>query len=104
MLNKVKHKTRLTQNLKEKHTSNAHIKQEGRKRKVIESIGALFLPRLGRTFPLSEPLNRRRGGRIETVQVRKEHKGFEKISKRNKRGLKLILASKCYHVVALLSG
>ena len=29
MLNKEKHKTRLTQNLKVKHTSNAKQKQEG---------------------------------------------------------------------------
>ena len=59
MLNKAMHKTRLTQNMKAKHTSNAHTKkkQEERKRKVIESLGALFLPRLGRTFPLSVPLN-----------------------------------------------
>ena len=33
-------------------------KQEERKRKVIESLGALFLPHLGRTFPLIKPLNR----------------------------------------------
>ena len=33
-----------------------------------------------------------------------EHEGFEKISKRSKRGLKLILASRCYHVVSLSSG
>ena len=41
---------------------------------------------------------------IETVQVRKEHEGFEKISKRSKRGLKPILVLRCYHAVALLSG
>ena len=33
MLNKVKHKTRLTQNLKEKHTSNAHTKTRREKEK-----------------------------------------------------------------------
>ena len=32
-------------------------KQEERKRKVIESFGAIFLPHLGRTFPLIKPLN-----------------------------------------------
>ena len=32
MLNKVKHKTRLTQNLKAKHISNAHTKQEEREK------------------------------------------------------------------------
>ena len=79
-------------------------KQEERNKKVIESLGALFLPHPGRTFPLIKPLNRRGGGRIKTVQVRKGHEGFEKISKGSKRGLKLILASKCYYVVALLSG
>ena len=87
---------------KTKHSSYAKQKQEERE-EVIESLGALFLPHLRRTFPLSKPLNLWWGERIETVQVRREHEGFEKISKRNKRGLKLILASKCYHVVALLS-
>ena len=79
-------------------------KQEERKRKVIESLGALFLPLPRRIFPLIKPLNRRWGGRIKTIQVQKEHEGFEKISKGSKKGLKLILASRCYHVVALLSG
>ena len=58
MLNKAKHKTRLTQNMKAKHTSNAKTKtRRGERELVIESLGALFLPHLGRTFPLSEPLN-----------------------------------------------
>ena len=71
---------------------------------MIESLRALFLPHLGRTFPLSKPLNWRLGERIKTIQVRKKHKGSEKISKGSKRGLKPILASRCYHAVALLSG
>ena len=33
MLNKAKHKTRLTQNMKAKHTSNAHIKTRREKEK-----------------------------------------------------------------------
>ena len=53
-------KTRLTQNLKAKHTSNAHTKkQEEREGKVIESLRALFLPHPGRTFPLIKPKNQR---------------------------------------------
>ena len=57
--NKAMHKTRLTQNNKAKHTSNAKTKKRmGEREKVIESLGALFLPHLGRTFPLSKPLNR----------------------------------------------
>ena len=79
-------------------------KQEERNIKVIESLEALFLPYPGRTFSLIKPLNRRWGRRIKTVQLRKEHEGFEKISKGSKRGLKLILASICYHAIALLSG
>ena len=65
MLNKTMHITRLFQNTKAKHTSNAKTKQErererkGEKEKVIESPGAFFLPHLGRTFPLREPLIRR---------------------------------------------
>ena len=53
MLNKAMYKTRLTQNNKAKHTSNAKQKQEGEREKVTESLGALFLPHLGRTSPLS---------------------------------------------------
>ena len=58
MLNKAKHKTRLTQNNKAKRTSNVNKKQEDEREKVIESLGAIFLPHLGRTFPFSEPLIR----------------------------------------------
>ena len=43
---KQNNKTRLTQNKKQKERED-----------VIESRGALFLPHLGRTFPLSKPLN-----------------------------------------------
>ena len=59
MLNNQSIKTRLAQNLKAKHISNAHTKQEERERTVIESLGAIFLPHPGRTFPLIKPLNRR---------------------------------------------
>ena len=63
------HKIRLTQNNKAKHISNAKQRQEEEREKVIESLGAIFLPQLGRTFPLNEPLNRQWGGGIETVHV-----------------------------------
>ena len=56
MLNNQSIKTRLTQNLKAKHISNAHTKTR-REREVTESLGALFLPHLRRTFPSSKPLN-----------------------------------------------
>ena len=46
MLNKAKHKTRLNQKSKAKHTRNAN-KNKKIERKVIESLGALFLPQLG---------------------------------------------------------
>ena len=61
MLNKEMHKTRLSQNKKVEHTSNAKQKQEGEREreKVTESLGALFLPHFGRTFPFSKPLIRR---------------------------------------------
>ena len=52
------HKTRLTQNNKAKRTSNVNKKQEEEREKVIESLGAIFLPHLGRTFPFGEPLIR----------------------------------------------
>ena len=56
MLNKAKHKTRLTQKSKAKRTRNAN-KNKKIKRKVIESLGAIFLPHLWGTFPLIKPLN-----------------------------------------------
>ena len=56
--NKAIHKTRLTQNTKAKHTCNAIKNREG-ERQVTKSLRAFFLPHLGRTFPLCEPLNRR---------------------------------------------
>ena len=58
MLSKAKHKTKLTQNKSETHKlcKNTNMKRE---KKMIESLGALFLPHLGRTFPLREALNQR---------------------------------------------
>ena len=61
MLNKAMHKTRLTQNNKAKHTSNAKKtktkkKKKGEREIVTESLGAFFLPHLGRIFPFSKPL------------------------------------------------
>ena len=41
-LTKAMHKTRLTQNNKATHTSNAKQKYEGEREKVIESLWALF--------------------------------------------------------------
>ena len=53
------HKTRLTQNSKAKHTSNAKTKTRSEEReKVTKSLGAIFLPHLGRTFLFSKPLIR----------------------------------------------
>ena len=99
------HKTRLTQNMKEKHTSNVKTKtRKGEKEKMIESFEVFFLSHLGRTFTFWKPLIRQWEGRIEIVQVRKEHEGFEKIFKRSKGGWKLILVSRRDHAVALLSG
>ena len=57
MLNKLKHKTKLTQNKKAKHKSNAKSKtRRGEREKVTKSLGAFFLPHLGRTFSFSKPL------------------------------------------------
>ena len=56
MLNKAKHKTRLTQNKKAKHTRNAS-KNKGREKKMTKSLRAFFLPHLGRTFSFSKLLN-----------------------------------------------
>ena len=57
MLNKAMHKTRLTQNKKEKHISNANSKtRKGEREKVTQSLGDFFLPHLGGTFPFCKPL------------------------------------------------
>ena len=58
MLNKAKHKNLTnSKQMKAKHKKIHTQKQEERKKKVIESLGALFLPHPGRTFPLIKPLN-----------------------------------------------
>ena len=58
MLNKAKHKIRLTQNKSKTHKlcKNKNTKSE---KKVIESLGAIFLPHHGKTFSLIKLLNRR---------------------------------------------
>ena len=56
MLSKTNHKTRLTQNKSKTHKLYKN-KNTKRKKKVIESLGAIFLSHLGRTFPLIKPLN-----------------------------------------------
>ena len=56
MLSKANHKTRLTQN-KSKIHKLCKNKNTKRKKKVIESLGVIFLSYLGRTFPLIKPLN-----------------------------------------------
>ena len=53
MLNKAKHKTRLTQN-----KNKTHKLCKKKEKKVIESLGALFLLHPRRTFPFIKPLNR----------------------------------------------
>ena len=57
MLNKEKYKTRLTQNKGKTHKL-CKFKNTKREKKVIESLGALFLPHPRRIFPLIKPLNR----------------------------------------------
>ena len=60
MLNKAKYKTKLTQNKKEKYTSNAYSKTRKEKiEKVTKSLRAFFLSHLGRTFSFDEPLIQR---------------------------------------------
>ena len=59
MFNKAKLKTRPTQIMKGKHTSNAKTKKNkkrGEREKVTKSFRAFFLPHLGRTFPFCKPL------------------------------------------------
>ena len=50
MLNNQSIKTRLTQNLKAKHISNAHTKQEERERKVIDHLEPISFHTLEEPF------------------------------------------------------
>ena len=59
------------------HTQKQEGEREREKKKVTKSLGSFFLSHLGRTSPFGKPLIQRRGRKIETVQVRKEHEGFE---------------------------
>ena len=57
MLSKAKDKTRLTQNKKAKNKINVKSKtRKGEREKVTKSLGAFFLPHLGRTFPFCKPM------------------------------------------------
>ena len=53
---KQSNKTRLTQK-KSKTLKLCKTKNQEEREEVIESLGAFFRPHLGRTFPLSKPLN-----------------------------------------------
>ena len=56
MLNKVMHKTRLTQNKKSKHTSNAKSKtRKGEREKVTKSLGPLSFHTLEESFHFANP-------------------------------------------------
>ena len=62
MLNKAMHKTRLTQNMKAKHTNNAKTKTrkgEREKKKKKRITWSPFLLHIGRIFPFSKPLIQR---------------------------------------------
>ena len=100
------HKTRLIQNMKAKHTSNVQKqKHEGkRENKQQNHLEPLSFHALEEPFRLTNNWSGGEGRRIETIQVRKEHESFEKISKRSKKWWKLILVSRWDHIVALLSG
>ena len=72
--------------MKKKIKQNKQVMHDikGKREKVTKSLWAFFLPHLGRTFPLSEPLIWRWGGKVETIQVQKEHKAL----RRSPRGAK----------------
>ena len=56
MLNKVMHKTRLTQNMKAKHTSNAKTKnKKGRERKSDNHLKPFSFHTLEEPFHLANP-------------------------------------------------
>ena len=55
MLNKSKYKTRLTQKKKEKHTSNAYLKEEREKEKSQYHLDPLSFHILEEPFRLANP-------------------------------------------------
>ena len=78
-------------------------KIKGREKKWLDHLKP-FPSTLWKDFYwFGEPLIWQCGGKIETIQVWKEHEGFEKISKMSKKIWKLILVSRWGHTVALLS-
>ena len=66
-----------TQKKKKKEREREGEGEGEKERKVTKSLRSFFLPHLGRIFPFNKTLIQQWGGRIETVQVWKEHKGFE---------------------------
>ena len=76
-------KTRLTQNKSKTHKlcKNKNTKRE---KKVIESLGVLFLPHLRRTFPLIKPLNRRWGKELKLFKFERNMRAL----RRSPRGAK----------------
>ena len=85
MLNKAMHKTRLTQNKKAKHPSNAKTKtRKGEREKVTKSLGAFFLPHLGRTFLFCKPLIWRWGEELKLFKFERKIRDL----RRSPRGAK----------------
>ena len=86
MLNKAMQKTKLTQNMKEKHTSNAKTKtRRGEREKVTKSLGAFFLPYLGRTFPSCKPLIQRWGEELKPFKFERNMRALSRSSRGTKK-------------------
>ena len=101
-LNKKKamHKTRLTQNNKSKHTSNTNKNKKGRERKWQNHLELFSFHTLEEPFLWTSG----EGEELKLFKFERNIRALTKSSKRSKRGWKLILVSRCYHTIALLSG
>ena len=85
MLNKSMHKTRLTQNTKAKHTSNAKTKtRRGEREKVTKSFGAFSFHTLEEPFHLTNPWS---GGEGEELKLFKFERNMRAL-RRSPRGEK----------------
>ena len=96
-LNKVMHKTRLTQNNKAKHTSNANKNKKRREKKWQNHLESFSFHTLEEPFSLANPWSSGEGEELKPFKFERN------MRKRSKRGWKLILISRRDHAIVLCS-
>ena len=85
MLNKVMHKTRLTQNKKAKHTSNAKSKtRKGEREKVTKSLGPLSFHTLEESFHFANPWSGGKGEEFKPFKFERNIRALRRFPRRAK--------------------